>query len=63
LEAGNGRPAGGKGKQPPMKNLPEGAGSPISRMPQTTEGGLQPTRFGIAEKNYLRLKEKQRYIV
>jgi hypothetical protein len=25
-----------------MKNLPEGAGSPISRMPQTTEGGLQP---------------------
>jgi len=26
-----------------MKPLPEGAGSPISRMPQTTEGGLQPT--------------------
>jgi hypothetical protein len=26
-----------------MKNLPEGAGSPISRMPQKTEDGLQPT--------------------
>ena len=26
-----------------MKNLPEGAGSPISRMPQKTKGGLQPT--------------------
>jgi hypothetical protein len=26
-----------------MKNLPEGAGSPISRMPQTTKGGLLPT--------------------
>jgi len=25
-----------------MKNLPEGAGSPISRMPQKTKGGLQP---------------------
>jgi len=30
-----------------MKNLPEGAGSPISRMPQTTEGGLQPTHQPI----------------
>ena len=39
----NGRPASGKGKRSPMKNLPEGAGSPISRMPQTTESGLQPT--------------------
>jgi len=26
-----------------MKNLPEGAGSPISRMPRKTEGGLRPT--------------------
>jgi integrase len=26
-----------------MKNLPEGAGSPISRMPLRTEGGLRPT--------------------
>ena len=30
-----------------MKNLPEGAGSPISRMPQTTEGGLRPTHQPI----------------
>jgi integrase len=26
-----------------MRNLPEGAGSPISRMPQSTKGGLRPT--------------------
>ncbi len=27
-----------------MKSLPEGAGSPISRMPQKTKGGLLPRR-------------------
>ncbi|HLN44610.1 MAG TPA: hypothetical protein VK209_02780 [Candidatus Sulfotelmatobacter sp.] len=27
-----------------MKNLPEGAGSPISRMPQKTKDGLRPRR-------------------
>jgi hypothetical protein len=26
-----------------MRNLPESAGSPISRMPQSTKGGLRPT--------------------
>jgi len=30
-----------------MKNLPEGAGSPISQMPQSTKGGLQPTHQPI----------------
>ena len=37
-----------------MRNLPRGAGSPISRMPPKTKGGLQPTRQPLAKPAYLR---------
>jgi hypothetical protein len=39
-----------------MRNLPEGAGSPISRMPQKTKGGLCPTHqptFSVSSCEWL----------
>ncbi|MCW4000889.1 MAG: hypothetical protein NWE93_11680 [Candidatus Bathyarchaeota archaeon] len=41
----------GKGRTDADEDAPKGAGSPISRMPQTTKGGLQPTHQPIYCRN------------
>jgi hypothetical protein len=51
-----------------MRTLPEGAGSPISQMPQKTKGGLQPTHHAHFPKpqigrNYLKKRREHKLIL